>query len=594
MSFFDDASLAFLPSGAAGKDGKAYSIKPTDGTGDFAFSRGSNLAATRVGADGLIEKGRENLLLQSNNFDTTPWSEINTTLTSGQSGYDGSNDSWLLEAASDGPSRYVSQSVSSSGVNTFSCYAKAGTTHYIRIQINAGSTSLVYFDLTAGVADSTLNEITTNIEAVSGATGWYRCSLVANNSSISSIRIYVARENSVNVITGDNVYIQDAQLEIGLVATEVIESGASTGKAGLLEDEPRFDYSGDCPSLLLEPSRTNLVEYSEYAGSWSTSGTGLVTDNDETSPEGLQNAFTLNDTSSGAYYRIERNVSVSAGDNTLSVFLKKTTGALSHYAGVQLDSSRKYVIIDTTNGTWNEDGANPTNDFIDVEDFSADYWRVIIRNNLTAGSKRVALWPALSTNGSVIAVGATGANTFYGVQLEQGSYPTSYIPNYSGGTITREYDGSYILSMQSNNIVGATDSYTIFFDISNDDGGNTAGLGNSQWLKAQDSPSYSNIWTLRKQDVTDQKYHSLYYNKDSTYLFNNETINKGCFVCTTNEIKVFLDGSLNTTYSVTNSPLNLNGFRIDYGSSDRTTIEFSQLLIFPTALSDADCITLTT
>ena len=70
MSFFDDASLAFLPSGAAGKDGKAYSIKPTDGTGDFTFSRGSNLAATRVGADGLIEKGRENLIAIKA-FDTT-------------------------------------------------------------------------------------------------------------------------------------------------------------------------------------------------------------------------------------------------------------------------------------------------------------------------------------------------------------------------------------------------------------------------------------------------------------------------------------------------------------------------------------------
>jgi hypothetical protein len=89
MSFFDDASLAFLPSGAAGKDGKAYSIKPTDGTGDFTFSRGSNLAATRVGADGLIEKGRENLLLQSNNFSTT-WGKNNASVTSGQSGYDGS------------------------------------------------------------------------------------------------------------------------------------------------------------------------------------------------------------------------------------------------------------------------------------------------------------------------------------------------------------------------------------------------------------------------------------------------------------------------------------------------------------------------
>ena len=85
MSFFDDASLAFLPSGAAGKDGKAYSIKPTDGTGDFTFSRGSNLAATRVGADGLIEKGRENLTVQSNEFDTT-WTNARDNVTSGQSG----------------------------------------------------------------------------------------------------------------------------------------------------------------------------------------------------------------------------------------------------------------------------------------------------------------------------------------------------------------------------------------------------------------------------------------------------------------------------------------------------------------------------
>ena len=64
MSFFDDASLVFLPSGEAGKDGKAYSMKPTNGNGDFTFSRGSNLTATRVDSNGLIEKGRENLFFK--------------------------------------------------------------------------------------------------------------------------------------------------------------------------------------------------------------------------------------------------------------------------------------------------------------------------------------------------------------------------------------------------------------------------------------------------------------------------------------------------------------------------------------------------
>ena len=66
MSLYKDASLVMIPS--AYKDGKLYSIRPTDGSGDFTFSRGSNLAATRVDVNGLIEKGRENLLLQSNQF----------------------------------------------------------------------------------------------------------------------------------------------------------------------------------------------------------------------------------------------------------------------------------------------------------------------------------------------------------------------------------------------------------------------------------------------------------------------------------------------------------------------------------------------
>ena len=43
---FDDASLAMIPS--AYKDGKLYSIRPTDGSGDFTLRRGSNLGATRV------------------------------------------------------------------------------------------------------------------------------------------------------------------------------------------------------------------------------------------------------------------------------------------------------------------------------------------------------------------------------------------------------------------------------------------------------------------------------------------------------------------------------------------------------------------
>ena len=79
------ASLVMVPE--APIDGTMPSVFPEDRSGDFTFSRGSNLSATRVASNGLIEKGRENLLLQSNQFDTT-WIIINSSVTSGYSGYD--------------------------------------------------------------------------------------------------------------------------------------------------------------------------------------------------------------------------------------------------------------------------------------------------------------------------------------------------------------------------------------------------------------------------------------------------------------------------------------------------------------------------
>ena len=95
------------------------------------FSRDGSGAspATRVNADGLIEKGRENVLLQSNTFSTT-WTTNNASVTSGQSGYDGSSDAWLLTATNT-IDAYVNQANSLTGVGTFSVYAKKGTADFV-------------------------------------------------------------------------------------------------------------------------------------------------------------------------------------------------------------------------------------------------------------------------------------------------------------------------------------------------------------------------------------------------------------------------------------------------------------------------------
>ena len=170
MSLYKDASLVMIPS--AYKDGKLYSIRPTDGDGDFTFSRGSNLAATRVDVNGLIEKGRENLLLQSNQFDTAPWVNTNNnnyTLTGGQLGYDGSNNAWLLDKLVT-TNQYVRQSASVSGVYTASLYAKAGTSNSVMIYAVGGYGT---WDLSSGTFLAGGGDyISQSIDSVGN--GWYR------------------------------------------------------------------------------------------------------------------------------------------------------------------------------------------------------------------------------------------------------------------------------------------------------------------------------------------------------------------------------------------------------------------------------------
>ena len=158
---------------------------------------------------------RTNLILQSNQFDTT-WSNYNSTDTGGQSGYDGSDDAWLIEKT--GGAGLMQQSISASGLHTFSVYAKQGTVNGVRVQIGAGTNRYTFFDLNAGTI-GTSNAISNTIESMGN--GWYRCAVTADEAAISLLRIYVTDGEDTSGTTG-SIYIQDAQFETGSVATEYI------------------------------------------------------------------------------------------------------------------------------------------------------------------------------------------------------------------------------------------------------------------------------------------------------------------------------------------------------------------------------------
>ena len=396
---------------------------------DFDFSRGSNLAATRINEQGLIEKGRENLLLQSNNFDTSPWTGSSTIFTSGQSGYDGSNDAWLLTHPLSTNSTY--QSNTNSGVQTFSIYAKSDGSTGIRLYAFGDANANAYFDLNNGVVRGPSNVI--NSDIVSVGNGWYRCSITFNQTN-TTLRIYTT--NNVTTPAAGSVYIQDAQLEQGLVATDYIESGATTGKAGVLEDLPRLNW-GDCPSLLLEPSRQNLIAKSEYVVGQNVT----ITYNDITSPEGVVNAAKfVENTSTNTHNIFISSViptNASAVDYTVSVFVKKKEREYIQMQFYADSTTYNSTAFDLSNGTTSGDSSTHK-----IEDYGNGWYRCSFTasvTNSTGGYNFVRANIGQSINSFYYTGNGTSGLYYYGFQLEEGSYATSYIPTH-GTSVTRSTD----------------------------------------------------------------------------------------------------------------------------------------------------------
>lgn len=428
-NIYDKSSLVLIPSGT--KTGKVYSQKPVSGDGDFTFTRSS--AATRVNADGFIEKETENKLLQSNDFANASWAKIRSSVTSGQTGYDGSSNAWKLEST-DAADSYVGQGVSQSGVQTFSVYAKSGNVDYIYFRI-AGTTSQgSYINLSDGSVSSSFNPSNiiggTNVTDVGN--GWYKIS-IAVSTTTSDVRFYVSDSGVATSAIGSFIYIQDAQLEQGLVARDYIETTTTAVEGGITDNVPRLDYTdSSCPALLLEPQRTNLALTSEYAGGsgWFVNSNYSVNHNTAISPEGVQNAFELTIPSANGNIRAIISVTPST-EYTFSFYVKRGTA-----------TELKYSVFNLINGT---NIVAPTSYYSQT---SATEWkRIEVTFTAPSGCTSAGVYIDRDSQGD-------GTAFFYGIQCEAGSYATSYIPTY-GSSVTRTQDNT--LNSSAASIIGQTE-----------------------------------------------------------------------------------------------------------------------------------------
>ena len=445
-----EASLIMKPEGQS--DGLLPSVKPIDGSGDFTFTRGSNLAATRIDRAGLIVKGRENILLYSNDFSSTSWLKSqNVVLTSGQSGYDGTNDAWLFTKASDAY-RNIRQGIAVSGVNTISFYAKAGTLDKVAIYGQGSTSTDSRFDLTNGTIISNSNSsVIPKITSVGN--GWYRVE-VFSPLTYTDIRLYLDWDQT----TAGDCYIQDAQIEQGLAASPYIETTTTTAQAGVLENTPRLNYTTGVadPYLLLEPSRSNLFPNSEYFGSWQVFR-GSLTANSITSPEGVVNAYRYEENAdTGQHFIRFQSISMTSGqDYTASVFAK--AGELT---SITLGSNSASLWNPSTT-TFNLSTGSVTSGGGTIEPMGNDWYRCIISSEGVTTTSSAGLEITTSSGAGSIGDGLY----IYGAQIEAGSYPTSYIPTYSVSA-TRAADACIKTGISS--LIGQTEG-TLFIEFEADE-----------------------------------------------------------------------------------------------------------------------------
>ena len=550
---FDKASLVMLPH--AYEEGKLYSLKPTDRSGDFTFSRGAD-TATRVGEDGYIKKEHSNLLTYSNTMTNAAWTWNGGSATGGQTDRDGGSDAYLVTRSSGG-SVLGERSVSLSGVYTFSIYVKINASNGIGLAFD-NTAQIARFDISnenqttavisTGLIDSTQEYVGNN---------FYRLT-ISSNTTATLVRLYMLDAAGTNNDSGGGSHIiQDAQLEQGMVARDYIETTTAPVFGGLTDNMPRLDYTdATCPSLLLEPSRTNVWEYSEYLDYSFASVTGITTTqntNETLSPEGLYNVTKLEGV--GSWSLRDFIAGTDTGTWTISCYVKAVNASSNNTFRLSV-------------------GGN---------NFSS---------NLTATSE----WQRFDfsvTDGGATAAGLlrdSSANDgdlyIYGMQVEQGSYPTSYIPTYGSAQTRPAEENAYLYNLQSKGIYEGGE-YSFYIDTRNDII-TDADVDNSRVVVIEES-SGNDIFTFRKEGIGFRTF----YNLDGQWLGNESAKGKYCYVASNSSIKTYVNGELHNTLNYTSSPFGLDRLNFQYGHNDRTIFKLGGFSFFNKALSETEAKALT-
>ena len=525
--------------------------------------------ATRVNEAGLIEETPYNLLTYSNDFSNAIW--IKSGASASTENFTNPRDEalsyFLKEDSTNGAHQiYTANTIVAGSINTISFLLKrkvGSADRFLRVQSTDGSFSngaRVIFDIqnmiisTSVASLGTGSNVSASIESF-GADGWFKVSLTCKIDEVSTVfrnNNYLQNQGSSFSASyqGDGTsgaYIWGAQLNAGSVAKPYFPT---TDRLNI----PQIDYTDGYSSILIEPQRTNLLTYSNDFSTFNNSQYWIL--NNEISPDGTMNASTLTFTGANQY----TNKSTSIGVGVIcssSVYVK---GNLNE------------TIIFNCGG-------------VDKVHTLTGNWQRLKTENKTSVNSTVAF----STYG-----GVSGRQFLvYGVQIEQGSYATSYIPTVAS-TVTRN---------------ATTVSKTGISDLINSEEG-------TFFVKAKVSNNNSlNLFSLH-ENITNNNRLLIGFNTTNNfilfYLEKNGSVQINAVFSVTDISSSFIKVAF--VYKVNNSAFFINGIKVGgdllcetFGINTLSNFSFSnasgsssfngnvkQLQIYKEALTDTECIALTT
>ena len=248
--------LALIPSTVGGS---VYSVLPSNGNGDFDFTRAS--AATRINAQGLIETvaigdnrlnyplidgvvsgcpslllepQRINLITYSEDFTDSSWIFDDATLISNSVvSPDGTQNASTLIGNTVNSRHNIGVSIGNASVDgSYIIFAKAKELIYLQITSVNTTQQYVNFDLLNGVF--VLGSDFSNAKMEDYGNGWYKCTVVSDGeyngyylSLVSGLNA-TWLESWVMPNNTDGLYIWGAQFEQGSYPTSYIPTSGTT------------------------------------------------------------------------------------------------------------------------------------------------------------------------------------------------------------------------------------------------------------------------------------------------------------------------------------------------------------------------------